>query len=256
MVCASLNGHVRVRPASRLCVDERARFALAQTGCAARASLDRGGSEGTAGGTELIHAAEAATLPTSFGVFKPVGYVTTGVPAQAQFDALVSALHGAGWHTSGVRQFSPRESVAELRAMVDNTGPLAGFGYEITLLRRYVALTEEGYLWLLVQAVCHTDKGNWLSNSPAAIRVAAVTIASAFMASSRPRSKFTSAAARLICASACTIADGIRCSPMAKKRRLRSVCAPHSASPGTSLGPKLSVSVRGAGSTVMSWWSI
>jgi NAD(P)-dependent dehydrogenase (short-subunit alcohol dehydrogenase family) len=28
---------------------------------------------------------------------------------------------------------------------------------------------------------------------------------------------------------------------MAKKRRLRSVCAPHSASPGTSIGPKLSV---------------
>jgi hypothetical protein len=42
--------------------------------------------------------------------------------------------------------------VAELRAMVDNTGLLAGFGYEITLLRRYVELTEEGYQWLLVQA--------------------------------------------------------------------------------------------------------
>lgn len=109
-------------------------------------------NEGTAGRTDLIHAAEAATLPTSFGVFKPVGHVMTGVPAQAQLDALVSALHGAGWPTSGVRQFSPRESVAELRAMVDNTGPLAGFGYEITLLRRYVTLTEEGYRWLLVQA--------------------------------------------------------------------------------------------------------
>jgi hypothetical protein len=108
--------------------------------------------EGTAGGSELIHAAEAARLPTSFGVFKPVGHVMTGVPAQAQMDALVSALHGAGWPPSGLRQFSPRESVAELRAMVDNTGPMAGFGYGITLLRRYVALTEEGYQWLLVQA--------------------------------------------------------------------------------------------------------
>ena len=104
-----------------------------------------------AGGAALIHSAEAATLPTSFGVFKPVGHVMTGVPAQAQLDALVSALHGAGWAASAVRQFSPRESVAELRAMVDNTGPLAGFGYEITLLRRYVALTEAGYLWLLVR---------------------------------------------------------------------------------------------------------
>ena len=104
------------------------------------------------GSTELIHAAEADALPVSFGVFKPVGYVMMGLPTQAQIDALVAALHGAGWPTSGVRQFSPRESVAELRAMVDNAGPLAGFGYEITLLKRYVALTEEGYRWLLVQA--------------------------------------------------------------------------------------------------------
>jgi len=35
--------------------------------------------------------------------------------------------------------------------MVDRVGPLAGVGYEITLLRRYVALTERGYRWLLVQ---------------------------------------------------------------------------------------------------------
>lgn len=31
-------------------------------------------------------------------------------------------------------------------------GPLAGFGYEITLLKRDLALTEEGCRWLLVQA--------------------------------------------------------------------------------------------------------
>jgi len=108
--------------------------------------------EGVKGSTDLIHAAEADVLPTSFGVFKPVGYVMMGLPTQAQIDALVSALHSAGWPAPGVRQFAPRESVAELRAMVDNAGPLAGFGYEITLLRRYVALTEEGYRWLLVQA--------------------------------------------------------------------------------------------------------
>jgi hypothetical protein len=51
-----------------------------------------------------------------------------------------------------VRQFSPRESVAELRAMVAQAGPLAGLGYEITLLKRYLALAEKGTQWLLVQA--------------------------------------------------------------------------------------------------------
>ena len=116
------------------------------------ASSSTSAAEGATGSTELIHTAEADTLPTSFGVFKPVGYVMMGLPTQAQIDALVSALHGAGWPAPGVRQFAPRESVAELRAMVDNAGPLAGFGYEITLLKRYLALTEEGYQWLLVQA--------------------------------------------------------------------------------------------------------
>ena len=45
---------------------------------------------GSASSTELIHAAEADGLPTSFGVFKPVGYVMTGLPSQAQLDELVS----------------------------------------------------------------------------------------------------------------------------------------------------------------------
>ena len=53
--------------------------------------------------------------------------------------------------------FTPRESVAELEALADNAGAMAGFGYEITLLRRYVALAREGYLWLLVK-VDDTDE--------------------------------------------------------------------------------------------------
>jgi hypothetical protein len=93
----------------------------------------------------------ADTIPTSFGVFKPVGWVMVGFPMQAQADVLVAALHGAGWASAAVLHFKPRESVAELRAMVDNAGSMAGFGYEITLLRRYLALAQEGYCWLLVK---------------------------------------------------------------------------------------------------------
>ena len=105
-----------------------------------------------ASGAALIDAADADALPTSFGVFKPVGHVMMGLPTQAQLNTLVSALHGAGWPMAALRQFAPRESVAELQAMIDNAGPLAGFGYEITLLRRYLALTEADYRWLLVKA--------------------------------------------------------------------------------------------------------
>jgi hypothetical protein len=108
--------------------------------------------EAVARGAALINAAEADALPTSFGVFKPVGHVMVGLPTQAQADTLVAALRVAGWPVSALRQFSPPESAAEMRAMVDNAGTLAGFGSEIALLRRYVSLTEAGYRWLLVQA--------------------------------------------------------------------------------------------------------
>jgi hypothetical protein len=94
-------------------------------------------------------AADAA--PTSFGVFKPVGWMMVGFPMQAQADVVVAALNGAGWASTALLHFKPRESVSELQAMVANAGSMAGFGYEITLLRRYLALAQEGYCWLLVK---------------------------------------------------------------------------------------------------------
>jgi len=93
----------------------------------------------------------AEGLPTSFGTFKPVGHVMMGLPAQTQADALATALHDAGWASTGVLHFTPKEEVHELQALVDNAGAMAGFGYEITLLRRYLDLAKLGYRWLLVK---------------------------------------------------------------------------------------------------------
>ena len=104
------------------------------------------------GAAALSDAVAAESLPTSFGVFKPVGYVMMGLPTQPQADALVLALHGAGWPPAAVLHFATQESVDELQALVDQAGPLAGLGYEITLLRRYVMLARQGYRWLLVKA--------------------------------------------------------------------------------------------------------
>lgn len=88
-------------------------------------------------------------LPTSFGVFKPVGHVMVGLPTQSRLNSLVVALHGAGCPLVAMRQISP--SVVEMQAMLDNAGLMAGFGYEIQLLRHYMDLTEAGYFWLLVK---------------------------------------------------------------------------------------------------------
>ncbi|MFZ2990643.1 hypothetical protein [Ideonella sp.] len=92
-----------------------------------------------------------ASMTTSFGGFKPVSHVMVGLPAPAQLDALALALNGAGWRSEAVLRFVPKESVAALQILVDNTGAMAGFGYEITLLRRYLALSEQGTQWLLVK---------------------------------------------------------------------------------------------------------
>src|SRR2546428_5589478 len=61
---------------------------------------------------------------------------------------------------------------------------------------------------------------------------------------SKPGWVFPAAAAFLTGVSACSTASGMRSPEMRKKRRDRSVCAPHSRSAGTSIGPKLSFSMR------------
>src|SRR5262245_31998775 len=76
------------------------------------------------------------------------------------------------------------------------------------------------------------------------ISCAARAIARARRVSSRPSLWFTSADARLMIARARMIGFGMRSSPMRKLRRERSVWAPHRRSAGTSIGPKVSVSVR------------
>jgi hypothetical protein len=93
----------------------------------------------------------ADDLPTSFGAFKPVGWLMVGFAMQAQAEVLTGALHAAGWTPAQVLHFKPRDSVAELQALVDRAGDLAGFGYEITLLRRYLSLAQQGHCWLLVK---------------------------------------------------------------------------------------------------------
>ena len=91
-------------------------------------------------------------LPTSFGAFKPVGYLMLGLPQGDNVDALREALQQQGWAEDDVVPFAPRESVSELQGLIANTSGLAGFGYEITLMRRYLDYARQGCHWLLVRA--------------------------------------------------------------------------------------------------------
>ena len=96
---------------------------------------------------------DTTTLPSevmSFGTFKPVGHVLVGMPNSNATSALERALFRAGFE-SGLVWITPKESAEELQALIDNASPLAGFGYEITLMRRYVELSHQGFRWLLVK---------------------------------------------------------------------------------------------------------
>lgn len=113
--------------------------------------------ESPAGDSNVIAALPASgdtpTLPSevmSFGTFEPVGHVLVGIASNVRCSVLEQALQTAGFE-SGLVWITPRESAAELQALIDNASPLAGFGYEITLMRRYVELSRDGHRWLLVK---------------------------------------------------------------------------------------------------------
>lgn len=90
-------------------------------------------------------------LPTSFGAFNPIGNLMVGLPNAAQAKSFAAALREAAWDNDALVPFTPSESIAEFEALTEDAGALAGFGYEITLMRKYLALSREGYQWLLVR---------------------------------------------------------------------------------------------------------
>jgi hypothetical protein len=103
-------------------------------------------------------------VPTWFGLFKPVGWLMVGLPSPALADTLEQALLAAGWTDATVLRFNPGESLAQLRAMTDDPGPLADFGHEVTLPGRYVELAQQGYGWCLVK----------VDDNPQAVQAAAI----------------------------------------------------------------------------------
>lgn len=100
---------------------------------------------------------DSAARATSFGTFKPVGHVMVGLPDRASLTALKAALNAPGVPGLPADELTPAESIDEMQALIDNASPLAGFGYEITLMRRYVELARQGTRWLIVKTDSDED---------------------------------------------------------------------------------------------------
>jgi len=94
---------------------------------------------------------------TSFGTFKPVGHVMVGLANRAALRSLAHALQEPGVPGLPVDELTPAESIEEMQALIDNASPLAGFGHELTLMRRYVELARQGHCWLIVKVDSDED---------------------------------------------------------------------------------------------------
>jgi len=93
-----------------------------------------------------------ADHPRSFGAFKPVGHVVVAMPDDNRAALAVAALHEAGFDDDDILQYTAAEEDDEMDRMLRYTSDFAGFGYELSLMRRYQQLAKNGASWLIVFA--------------------------------------------------------------------------------------------------------
>lgn len=86
------------------------------------------------------------------GILNPVGHVVLAFEDDAVTAQAVEALTGAGFGSEDILAYLASEATPRLRERVRTASMAAGFGYEITLMRRYLAYAEQGAGWLIVYA--------------------------------------------------------------------------------------------------------
>ena len=86
------------------------------------------------------------------GTLNPVGHIVLAFKDDAVTAEAVAALHAAGLADEDILHYLAVDATPRLRERVRTASQAAGFGYEITLMRRYLALAESGAGWLIVYA--------------------------------------------------------------------------------------------------------
>lgn len=91
-------------------------------------------------------------LQESLGAFNPVGHAVLAFANDAVAADARKALEGDGFDEPDLLTFNSGELFPDLQEMMRNASGAVGFGYEITLMRRYMTLASEGAGWLVVYA--------------------------------------------------------------------------------------------------------
>jgi hypothetical protein len=86
------------------------------------------------------------------GILNPVGHVVLAFKDDVVTVQAVEALRAAGSAAEDVLVYRAEEATPRLRERVQSASEAAGFGYEITLMRRYLSFAEQGAGWLIVYA--------------------------------------------------------------------------------------------------------
>jgi hypothetical protein len=91
-------------------------------------------------------------LQESMGAFNPVGHVVLAFADDKAAGEAAKAIGEAGFGADDILVFGSGELFPDLKEMMRNASGAAGFGYEITLMRRYMTLASEGAGWVVVYA--------------------------------------------------------------------------------------------------------
>ena len=91
-------------------------------------------------------------LPQSLGTYNPVGHVLVALPSDSLAQEARQALRDIGFDDEDVLLYSADEEREQMERMFSHASDFAGYGYEVTLMRRYQTLAREGCGWLLVYA--------------------------------------------------------------------------------------------------------
>jgi hypothetical protein len=86
----------------------------------------------------------------SLGALNPVGHTVLAFASDAVAADASKALLQAGFAGEDILAYTSGELFPNLDELMRKASGAAGFGYEITLMRRYMTLASEGCGWLVV----------------------------------------------------------------------------------------------------------
>jgi hypothetical protein len=93
-----------------------------------------------------------SAIPTTFGVFKPVGHTLIAFHTEDECQSAAKALTALGFPEASMVHYSAAEMAAQVDAQLLAASPLASFGYELDLIRVHGELAKKGCCFLVVEA--------------------------------------------------------------------------------------------------------